>query len=252
MRTIISVMAAFGKRLVDVAQACAYFLILAVRPSRRSHYGQQFLYKTEGETFERAFASFERTRLGPTLLAERPDSVALLRTRDRLAAQPEGSLGRSYAEFMIGAGIDEDLYLAGAIEAGERFERDPRRRWFRTRVEAGHDLRHVLTDYGIDPLGETCLMAFRFGQTRHVGALVIATLGFVVLSARRQRGVAAAMREAYRRGRAALLLDLLPWEMLLGRPLAIVRREARLQPPRCYPANTSMPAPIATVAEARA
>ena len=61
--------------------------------------------------------------------------------------------------------IDEELYLDGVIEAGQRFERDPARAWFRTRVEAGHDMRHVLTGYGIDPLGETCLMAFRFSQT---------------------------------------------------------------------------------------
>jgi len=214
-----------GRLASNALLACCYFVIIAVRPSRRSHYGQQFLYKTEGGTFERAFAAFEQTEAGARLLATAPDSVALLRERAALQALPPGSLGYAYGDFMVRSEIDEDLYLAGAVEAGLRFERDPRRRWFRTRVEAGHDLRHVLTDYGIDPLGETCLMAFRFGQTRHVGAFVIA-----------------AVREAYRRGRAAQLLDLLPWEELMATPLAAVQQAAGLETPRRYP-------PVGTPAE---
>jgi len=231
-----------GRLASNALLACCYFVIIAVRPSRRSHYGQQFLYKTEGGTFERAFAAFEQTEAGARLLATAPDSVALLRERAALQALPPGSLGYAYGDFMVRSEIDEDLYLAGAVEAGLRFERDPRRRWFRTRVEAGHDLRHVLTDYGIDPLGETCLMAFRFGQTRHVGAFVIAALGCSVLAGRRQPGLIAAVREAYRRGRAAQLLDLLPWEELMATPLAAVQQAAGLETPRRYP-------PVGTPAE---
>jgi hypothetical protein len=46
-----------ASRVGDAARAIVYFAILMVRPSRRSHYGQQFLYKTEGGTFERSFAA---------------------------------------------------------------------------------------------------------------------------------------------------------------------------------------------------
>jgi ubiquinone biosynthesis protein COQ4 len=220
--------------LWDAVLAIVYFAILVVRPSRRSHYGQQFLYKTEGSTFERSFAAFGASADGRRLLIERPDSVTMLRNRARLRALPRGSLGRSYYDFMTMGEIDEDLYLGGAIEAGQRFERDPSRAWFRTRVEAGHDMRHVLTGYGIDPLGETCLMAFRFGQTRHIGTFVIAAFGFVVLAFHRQPRLMSAMREAYRRGRAARLLDLLQWEVSLGRPLVQIQREFGIEKPRCY------------------
>ena len=130
--------------------------------------------------------------------------------------------------------IDEDLYLDGAIKAGQRFERDPARGWFRTRVEAAHDLRHVLTGYGIDPLGETCLMAFRFGQTRHFGTFVIAAYGFVMLAFLRQSRLVPAMREAYWHGRTARLLDLLPWEEALERPLVELQREFGIKTPRHY------------------
>jgi Coenzyme Q (ubiquinone) biosynthesis protein Coq4 len=168
----------------------------------------------------------------------------MLRDRARLQALPPGSLGRSYHDFMTAGEIDEDLYLDGAIEAGQRFECDPGRAWFRTRVEAGHDMRHVLTGYGIDPLGETCLMAFRFGQTRHAGTFVIAAFGLVVLAFRRQSRLMPAMREAFRRGRTARLLDLLPWEVALQRPLVELRREFGIETPRCYQSHVRAIAPI--------
>jgi ubiquinone biosynthesis protein COQ4 len=231
-------------RLWDVALAIVYFAMLMVRPDLRSHYGQQFLYKTEGGTFERSFAALGASAGGRRLLVQKPDSVAMLRDRERLRALSPGSLGRSYQDFMMAGEIDEGLYLDGAIEAGQRFERDPARAWFRTRVEAGHDMRHVLTGYGIDPLGETCLMAFRFGQTGHVGTFVIAAFGFVVLGFRRQSLLLPAMLEAYRHGRSARLIDMLLWEEALERPLVELRREFGIRSPCCYLSNGRAVAPI--------
>jgi ubiquinone biosynthesis protein COQ4 len=234
VQTVVHTAGVTASRLSDSVLAIVYFLIMMVRPSRRSHYGQQFLYKTEGGTFERSFAAFGAIDEGRRLLNRRPDSVAMLRDRARLRALPPGSLGRNYLDFMTAGEIDEDLYLDGAIEAGQRFERDPGRAWFRTRVEAGHDMRHVLTDYGIDPLGETCLMAFRFGQTRHTGTFIIAAMGYLVLAFRREPRLTPAMREAYRRGRAARLVDLLPWEVALEKPLVELQREFGIEKPRYY------------------
>jgi ubiquinone biosynthesis protein COQ4 len=211
------------------------FGILVARPSLRPRYGQKFLYKTEGGTFERSFNTFAALPDGARLLVQRPNSVALLRDRLRLGALPPASLGRRYIDFMTSERIDENLYLEGAIEAGRRFGRDPARAWYRTRVEAAHDMRHLLTGYGIDPLGESCLMAFRFGQTGHAGAFVIAALGFLVLAFRRQPSLIPAIREAYRRGCTARLIDLLPWEMLLQRPLAELQLEFGIEAPRRYP-----------------
>jgi ubiquinone biosynthesis protein COQ4 len=236
--------AAAASRLWGAALAIAYFAMLIVRPSRRSHYGQQFLYKTEGGTFERGFAGFSAFADGRRLLVQRPDSVGMLRDRARLQALSPGSLGRRYRDFMMAGEIDEDLYLDGAIEAGQRFDRDPARAWFRTRVEAAHDMRHVLTGYGIDPLGETCLMAFRFGQTRHAGTFVIAAFGFVMLAFRRQSRLVPAMREAYRHGRTARLLDLLLWEEALERPVVELQRKFGIKTPRCYLSQVRVIAPI--------
>src|SRR6185312_11579162 len=88
-------------RVWDAAVAIAYFLILSVRPNRRVYCAQQFLYKTEGGTFERSFAAFSATIDGPRLLHQRPDGIAMLRDRAALEVLPPGSLGRSYYDFMM-------------------------------------------------------------------------------------------------------------------------------------------------------
>ena len=49
--------------------------------------------------------------------------------------------------------------------------------WFFRRVRDLHDLWHVLTGYGRDPLGEVCLLAFTYAQTRLTGLGAIAFLG---------------------------------------------------------------------------
>jgi hypothetical protein len=85
-------------RLGDVALAIVYFAIMMVWPSRRLHYGQQFFFKTAGGTFDRSFAAFGAIADGRRLLAQRPDSMAILRDRARLDALLPGSLGRSYAD----------------------------------------------------------------------------------------------------------------------------------------------------------
>ena len=46
-----------------------------------------------------------------------------------------------------------------------------------------------------------------------------------------------AVWEAYRRGRRARLLDLLPWEKCFAEPLAVHRANLGLTPPQSYPCS---------------
>ena len=98
-----------------------------------------------------------------------------------------------------------------------------------------HDIRHVLTGYGPDLLGEICLLSFRFAQIRHRGILVLIFLGFINLIFARRGPVIAPLFEAYRRGRRARLLDLLAWENVFAEPLAVHRAALGLAAPRHYP-----------------
>jgi ubiquinone biosynthesis protein COQ4 len=214
--------------------AVRLFVLVIACKERRIYYGVRFLLATEGNTFERSFTAFAATPAGRDLLERRPNSCALVRNRSMLAACPPGSLGDWYADFMTGQGFDEQLYLNMAIENGARLA-DPARAWFRTRVEGSHDMRHVLTGYGPDKLGEICLLSFRFGQICHSGMLCLTFLGFTNLKLCGITPALAPLLEAYRRGRHARPLDSLPWENQLAQPLSTIRANLGLTPPQHYP-----------------
>jgi len=210
------------------------FVLMIVSRKHQTYYGVQFLLATEGRSFERSLAGFRATAAGARLLQTRPRSWDLLNDKRTLESCPADSLGRWYANFMLGHGLNEDLSQGMAIENGGRLEHDPARAWFRTRVEAGHDMRHVLAGYGPDVLGEICLLSFRFGQTRHAGMLALVVLGYLNLMFTCRRPVFGALVEAYWRGRGAQLLDWLPWEEGFAEPLAAQRAALGVTPPKRY------------------
>ena len=72
---------------------------------------------------------------------------------------PSGSLGRAYFDFVS----EENLSAEGLVEASKIRVTPPPAddvTWFRERNREMHDLLHVVTGYGRDPLGEACLVAF--------------------------------------------------------------------------------------------
>lgn len=212
-----------------------FVLVMLCQGQKRIDHAQRFLRATEGGSFERSFAAFQATPDARSLLQSRPPSQDMLKNHAVLKAYEAGSTGRIYAEFIEAYGLDEDHYLEPQRHAGLPPERDNSRQWFRDRVETGHDLRHVLTGYGPDKLGETCLLMFRFGQLSHFGIFALASLGGVQLCVTGRRSVMRAMFEAYRRGRHARLLDLVPWELELDQPLVRHRAAVGLTAPRWYP-----------------
>jgi ubiquinone biosynthesis protein Coq4 len=204
---------------------------------RRAVAGDRFLAITEGRIFESSFAAFSVTASGKALLEKRPDTFALLSDRGTLQSLPVGSLGRCYLDFMDSYGLNDRIYRGPALAAGASYADDPARAWFRTRVNAMHDLRHLIAGYGPDLRGEICLLSFRFGQLRHWGAFVLTVVASFGEMVRFRRGAFAAAVEACRRGRRAPLLDLFPWEDELGVSLAQQRARLGLAPPRRYPAT---------------
>jgi ubiquinone biosynthesis protein COQ4 len=119
--------------------------------------------------------------------------------------------------------------------------------WIGRRERDVHDIWHVLTGYGRDPLGEACLVAFSFAQTRGLGWALIALA--VALRARpRGRGYRGAIWQGYRRGRAAAWLLGEDYERLLSEPLSAARSRLRLTSPGIYDA---VPAALREVAVRR-
>lgn len=127
-----------------------------------------------------------------------------------LASLPEGTLGRSLADFL-------------AAEALEPFTTGPRRKQL-------HDAVHVLAGYGTDSLGEAEVQAFLLGGHFHLFQVLL-SVGLLAMMHRRglsfplhRRQVRQRLRAAYQRGRRSRFdIDVWRPEEEWHRPLAEVR-----------------------------
>jgi ubiquinone biosynthesis protein COQ4 len=188
-----------------------------------------------GKTSLRQFARFRQTETGRAVLAERRQLFDRLSDRKSLAALPSGTLGRSYCEFMAA----ENLSAEGLVDASQFREKLPAGEdmtLFRERSREMHDLLHIVTGYGRDPLGEACLTAFSFAQTGLKGFALIAIVASQRISrARPGHAVRRAVSEGYRHGRRAEWLFAADWENLLAEPVETIRARYGVIPPACYP-----------------
>jgi ubiquinone biosynthesis protein COQ4 len=169
---------------------------------------------------------------GRRLFAQRPSLLDHLADRSALARLLDGSLGRAYLAHIERWGLEPGKLVAiGRGYADATHAGDEGLRWAAERSQLTHDLHHVLTGYGADPLGETALLWFSFGLGGGRG-IALLMLG-AALRARHDggRGWWRYLWRAYRRGRRAGALAALPYEELLAAPLARVRELALIEPP---------------------
>ena len=148
---------------------------------------------------------------------------------------PAGSLGRVYLDFMRGENISLPSLLD--LATSDPYPPMSAAEWrFVERSHVMHDLWHVLTGYGRDEAGETCILALRSAQMRHIGVWLLCL--FSMLKIGRDVGfrkVSAAVREAYARGGRAAWLYGVDWEAMLAEPLDVVRARLSLAPAVHYP-----------------
>jgi ubiquinone biosynthesis protein COQ4 len=186
-----------------------------------------------GKTTLRLLARFRRTETGRAVLAEQRRLLDRLVDRRALAALPAGTLGRAYYDFMA----EEHLSAEGLVEASRvtPLPAATDMALFRERTREMHDLLHVITGYGREPLGESCVIAFSFAQTGQKGFAVIAAVSaHRIARARPGFAVRRAVFEAYRRGRRAGWLIGADWENLLAQPLMQVRAQFGVEPAPRY------------------
>ena len=217
------------RRKVDWRRARIALSTLLAEPERVEQVFE-LIEALEGDAGERLFQRFLRHPNAPELLTRKPSLLSALLKRSELGALPEGSLGRTYAQFMWDGGIEaEGLVDASQDTRAEHEDMDPERHWFNDRFRDMHDLWHTLTGYGRDLAGEAALAAFTYAQTGNRGILLIvlssALLGPWNLTWQRY------MWRAWRRGRRAELLTAAKWEELLALPLTEARRRLGVSPP---------------------
>ncbi len=189
-----------------------------------------------GDAPVRMLRRVRREPEGRRLLASKPDLVPTLSDRDGLRARPAGSLAHAYLAFVESEGITAE----GLVAASETGTPPPVRsirdaadlEFLGERMRDTHDLWHAVTGWRGDLIGEVCLLAFTFAQTRNPGVGLIVAAGFVLEGGR--LGVRRKIFDAFRAGHAARFLPAVSWEELLPLPLADVRRRLRIRPAPDY------------------
>lgn len=182
-----------------------------------------------GRSGIRAFRRFAASPTGSAVLRQRRRLLDSLTDRAALAALPQGSVGRFYFDFME----EEKLSADGLVQASQDWDQDsvpPDFALYRERMRDAHDLTHVLTGYGRDPLGELCLLAFMYAHSRNLGMALIVAMSWPRLPHIARQAVI----EGWRHGGKARWLQDQDFEALLPRPLDEVRRELGIAAPLRY------------------
>lgn len=159
-----------------------------------------------------------------------------------------GTLGAAYRAHMVDNGLAEKLAegyaaLTAGFEAGGKLDRMPAvikykvLRGFQT-----HDLHHVLTGYTTLPWHELALQAFQLAQmdfpySAMTLSVIIGHMTFV--DPRMIKPGFDAITDGWAFGRRARSLQFIPFETMLDRPLAELRREYGLLRDRPFLAEVS-------------
>ncbi len=189
-------------------------------------------YVTEAKQFLTSPTGMRLRKSGEYL----PD---ILDDHDALRAMPAGSLAHAYVEFMQ----REGLSAAGLVAEQQSFaakvpQYDDQLEWYGNRMRDTHDMFHILSGYGRDPLGELCLLAFSYAQNKSLGFLFIAWLGALEERKIAPKGtpILKAIREGQRNGKAAQKIGHQDIVSLLPLPLEEVRAKLGINSPDTYQA----------------
>jgi len=206
-------------------------------------------------TSERNYNRLLSTPEGGRIAYAREELVARLTDAEWLAQFAPGTVGAAYRAFLARTGYSAEGLAQVAREVHGETRIEHPYAWFGRRERDIHDIWHVLTGYQADdPLGELCLVAFSYAQTRGLG------WGFIAVSAvlkdlRRPNGVAVAKAawEGYRHGRQAAWLHGEDIATLFAEPLDAARTRLNIAEPSLYwRAKELAPERVTETAEATA
>jgi ubiquinone biosynthesis protein COQ4 len=178
------------------------------------------------ETREGGRIAYERVELAPKLM----DQTWL----DSFAA---GTVGAAYRDFIRSENLSAEGLAEISRQTQSRVEDMHPYAWFGRRMRDSHDIWHILSGYHRDGLGEACLVAFSYAQTRGLGwALIAIGAG---LSALREGSLTAARAiwQGYRRGKAAKWLPGEDYVQLMSEQLDAARRRLNITPATIYDAT---------------
>jgi ubiquinone biosynthesis protein COQ4 len=191
-------------------------------------------------TAERNYRRLLQTPEGGRIAYTRLELVTRLTDKAWLAQFAPGTVGAAYRAFLEKTGYSADGLAAVGDEVHGTEKVEHPYAWFGRRERDIHDVWHVLTGYEAnDPLGELCLVAFSYAQSKGLGWGFIAAMG-VLKDLRQPHGiaVAGAVWEGYRHGRDARWLHNEAIEALFAEPLDAARTRLNIKKPEKYIALT--------------
>ncbi|WP_374599026.1 Coq4 family protein [Brevundimonas sp.] len=152
-----------------------------------------------------------------------------------LARFEPGTVGASYRAFRDARGFTAEGLADEARKIGPQIDAQHPVVWYSRRIRDVHDIWHVLTGYETDALGEACVVAFSYAQTRNLGFAFIGW-GAAREIQREVKSVPArrAVWQAYRNGKAAHWLPGLDYEALFAQPLEVARMRLNIRPASVY------------------
>jgi ubiquinone biosynthesis protein COQ4 len=199
----------------------------------------EIMQALNGRSTAKGYRRLISTLSGGRLAYERVEMAEVLSDGALVDSFAEETVGGHYRQFVRSQGFTPEGLAAESRKArgGEGAEVRHPIAWFGRRIRDTHDLWHILTGYGRDGLGELCLVAFSYAQTRSLGWAFIAVggmlQGFRIGQGRR---TAAIVWQAYKHGRDAAWLPGQDFVALLGEPLEAARKRLNIAPPTLYDA----------------
>jgi ubiquinone biosynthesis protein COQ4 len=189
-----------------------------------------------GASTAKGYQRLLTTTDGGRIAYERQEFASFLMDDAWLDALPAGSVGAAYRDFIRSEQLSAEGLAEISREGARNVDEPHPYAWFGRRTRDVHDIWHILTGYHRDALGEACLVAFSYAQTRGLGWALIALGAASRARKSREHPYLRAIWQGYRRGKAARWLLGEDYERLMAEPLDAARRRLGLTPPDIYDA----------------
>jgi ubiquinone biosynthesis protein COQ4 len=189
-----------------------------------------------GNSMQKRMEMFRASPVGQAVIAQKRQLLATLCDKDYLRSLPEGSFGRIYQNFLETEGLSAEGLVDASRQSPQWEQRQAEFELFSSRLRDSHDLQHVVTGYGRNPLGELSVLAFSYAHTRNRGIGFLVLMGMFKFKKDLPHGIPVfrTIREAYRNGKKAVWFPGVDWEAMLKLPLDEVRRVLNIQTPVIY------------------
>jgi ubiquinone biosynthesis protein COQ4 len=194
----------------------------------------EIMRSLNGASTAKGYDRLLRTAQGGRIAYERPEFAQRLMDDAWLDSLPEGSVGAAYRHFVRSERLSAEGLAEVSRQGLAQIEEQHPYAWFGRRTRDVHDIWHILSGYHRDALGEACLVAFSYAQTKGLGwALIAVGAGLRSLKETRHP-YRKAIWQGYVRGKRAKWLLGEDYESLMAEPLEQARRRLNITPATVY------------------